>query len=56
MGDAQEHVGVDLGSEIRGRRVEIDESEMLKFLLEHEKSFSVLIERFKQKINDYEKN
>ena len=36
--------------------VEIDESEMLKFLLEHEKSFSVLIERFKQKINDYEKN
>jgi hypothetical protein len=36
--------------------VEINESEMLKFLLEHEKSFSVLIERFKQKINDYEKN
>jgi len=36
--------------------VEIDESEMLKFLLDHEKSFSVLIERFKQKINNYKKN
>lgn len=36
--------------------VKIDESEMLKFLLDHEKSFSVLIERFKQKINNYKKN
>jgi len=36
--------------------VEIDESEMLKFLLDHEKSFSVLIKRFKQKINNYKKN
>ena len=25
-------------------------------LLDHEKSFSVLIERFKQKINNYKKN
>jgi CDP-glycerol glycerophosphotransferase (TagB/SpsB family) len=31
--------------------IEIDESGMLKFLLDHEKSFSVLIEQFKQKIN-----
>ena len=36
--------------------VKIDESEMLKFLLDHEKSFSVLIKRFKQKINNYKKN
>ena len=36
--------------------VEIDESKMLKFLLDHEKSFSVIIEGFKQKINNYKKN
>jgi len=35
--------------------IKIDESGMLKFLLEHEKSFSVLIEQFKQKINEYQK-
>ncbi|MCH7648829.1 MAG: hypothetical protein IIA83_09505 [Thaumarchaeota archaeon] len=31
--------------------IEIDESEMMKFLSDHKKSFSVVIERFKQKIN-----
>jgi hypothetical protein len=36
--------------------VKIDESKMLEFLLDHEKSFSVLIEGFKQKINNYKKN